>query len=277
MALTEAQVAFFEAFGYLHLPGYMSDELDWICEEHAKLFVEFDIEPDGERTVDLIPFIALSDRFTALLEHPKVRGALTPLVGEDFNYLGSDGHYYADEIDFHPDSDRHAWMSMKFGMYLDALTGDTGCLRVIPGSHLQGHWREYVYQWANVQVRRNTSGRDNLPELKANMPSMALENEPGDVVLFNHNTFHASFGGNAFRRMFAINVGRRARTEAEFKDLDSFLEFTCRTGQPIYSERMLEQASPKIMIHLEQTMERELALWGKHRLEVHANRRKKAA
>ena len=121
MALTEAQAAFFEAFGYLHLPGYMSDELDWICEEHAKLFVEFDIEPDGERTVDLIPFIALSERFTALLEHPKVRGALTPLVGEDFNYLGSDGHYYADEIDFHPDSDRHAWMSMKFGMYLDVL------------------------------------------------------------------------------------------------------------------------------------------------------------
>ena len=39
MALTEAQVAFFEAFGYLHLPGYMRDELDWICEEHEKLFV----------------------------------------------------------------------------------------------------------------------------------------------------------------------------------------------------------------------------------------------
>ena len=277
MGLTKAEVAFFETFGYLHLPGYMSEELDWIAEEHAKLFVEFDVAPDGERTVDLIPFIALSDRFIRLLEHPKVLGALTPLVGEDFNYLGSDGHYYASEIDFHPDSDRHACLSMKFGMYLDSLTQDTGCLRVIPGSHLLGPWRDHVYEWATPQVRRMTNGRDSLPELRAKMPSMALENEPGDVVLFNHNTFHASFGGNTYRRMFAINVGCRARTEAELQDLDSFLEFTCRTGQPIYSKRMLEHASPKIMIHLEQTMERELALWGKHRMEVHAARRSKGA
>jgi hypothetical protein len=277
MALTEAEVSFFETFGYLHLPGYMSEELDWISEEHAKLFVEFDVEPDGERTVDLIPFIAQSDRFIRLLEHPKVLGALTPLVGEDFNYLGSDGHYYASEVDFHPDGDRHSCLFLKFGMYLDSLAQDTGCLRVIPGSHLLGPWRDHVYEWATPQVRRMTSGRDRPPELRTKMPAMALKNEPGDVVLFNHNTFHASFGGNAYRRMFAINVGCRARTEAEIQDLDSFLNFTRQTRQPLYSERMLEQASPEIVRHLEQTIERELAIWGEHRTEVNAARRQKGA
>ena len=273
MALTEAQVAFFEAFGYLHLPGYMREALDWICEEHEKLFVKFDIEPDGERTVDIIPFIALNDRLMGLLEHPKVLGALTPLVGEDFNYLGSDGHYYATNVDFHPDGDRHACLFVKFGMYLDSLTRDTGCLRVIPGSHHAGPWRDSLYKWGIPTNRQQRSGQDHLPELRAKMPAMALENEPGDVVLFNHKTFHASFGGNGYRRMFAINVGRRAHTDAEVEDLDWFLTVQRRTHQPFYSQRMLDRASPEIMLHLEQTIERELALWGEHRLQVHAARR----
>ena len=105
------------------------------------------------------------------------------------------------------------------------------------------------------------------------MPAMALENEPGDVVLFNHKTFHASFGGNGYGRMFAINVGRRARTEAEVADLDWFLTVQRRTHQPFYSQRMLDRASPEIMLHLKQTIARELALWGEHRLEIHAARR----
>ena len=252
----------------------MRDEVDWICKEHAKLFVEFDIEPDGERTVDLIPFIAQSDRLVGLLERSaEVLGALKPLVGEDFNYLGSDGHYYATDADFHPDGDRHACLFVKFGMYLDSLTRDTGCLRVIPGSHHLGRWRDCLYEWGIPSNRRRSGDQNDLPHLRTNMPAMALENEPGDVVLINHKTFHASFGGNAYRRMFAINVGRRAQTDAEVEDLNWFLTVQRRTHQPFYSRRMLERASPEIMLHLEQTIERELALWGEHRLEVHAARR----
>ena len=66
MALTTDQVAFFESFGYLQLPGYMADELEWIEKEHARLFVELGVEPDGERTVDIIPFIAQSEMFMRL-------------------------------------------------------------------------------------------------------------------------------------------------------------------------------------------------------------------
>ena len=170
MALTEAQAAFFEAFGYLHLPGYMRDELDWIREEHARLFFEFIIEPNGERTVDLIPFIAQSDRLMDLLEHPKVLGAFKPLVGEDFNYLGCDGHYYADDVDCHPDGDRHACLFVKFGMCLDSLTRESGCLRVTPGSHHLGPWRDCLYEWGKPSNRRTSSDKDNLPELGRRCP-----------------------------------------------------------------------------------------------------------
>ena len=84
------------------------------------------------------------------------------------------------------------------------------------------------------------------------MPAVALENEPGDVVLFNHRTFHASFGGNAFRRMFAVNVGSRAKTDAQLADLDSFLRFCQDTNQPLYSRLMLESSSPDVLRRIDQ-------------------------
>ena len=269
MAITPEQVAFFEAFGYLQLPGYMSEELAWIEEEHLRLHVELGVEPDGERTVDIVPFIAQSEAFTALLDHPKVLGALEPLVGEDFNYIGSDGHYYADDVDYHPDGDHRSGLFVKFGMYLDRLTPETGMLRVIPGSHLLGPWRVHLYTWNHPQNRRGRSGTGPIPELREKMPAYAPLNNPGDVLIFNHNTFHGSFGGNAYRRMMAINVSRHAETVEDIHELDLFL----KTQSGVYSEAMLGNPSPGVQRRLEQTVERELTLWGQHRFKVHAGRR----
>ena len=271
MALTPDQVEFFRSFGYLHLPGYMADDIAWIEEEHARLFVEFGVEPDGERGSDIIPFIAQSDRLIGLLEHPKVLEALTPILGEDFIYLGSDGHYYSGEVDFHPDGSRFSGLFVKFGMYLDALTPETGTLRVIPGSCHPGPWRDYLFEWGSQGVRKPGEDRQR-PKLGPDMPAVAFPNQPGDVILFNHNTFHASFNGNAFRRMFAINVGSRAKTKAQLDDLDSFLKFCQDTNQALYSQKMLD-SSAAVRRRIEQPAEREVALLGHHRLSVTASRR----
>ncbi len=37
------------------------------------------------------------------------------------------------------------------------------------------------------------------------VPSFALESQPGDVVFFSHQLWHASFGGRSGRRMFTLN------------------------------------------------------------------------
>lgn len=37
------------------------------------------------------------------------------------------------------------------------------------------------------------------------VPAVALEVKPGDIVAFRHNTKHAAFGGSERRRMFTIN------------------------------------------------------------------------
>ena len=38
MTLTPQQCTFFESFGYLILPGLLTDDIDWIIREHQKVF-----------------------------------------------------------------------------------------------------------------------------------------------------------------------------------------------------------------------------------------------
>ena len=99
------------------------------------------------------------------------------------------------------------------------------------------------------------SGRD--------VPCVAAETEPGDVVVFNHLTYHASFGGGSARRHLDLNVSSRAKTEVEINDLDKYL---VPKGRPKESPGrypagahniMRSTASPERMRHLEQVIERE--------------------
>ncbi len=90
------------------------------------------------------------------------------------------------------------------------------------------------------------------------MPAVALENEPGDVVLFNHNLMHSSWGGGRRRPMFTMNCGPRARSDAELEELRGeiargHLYLLERT----YSDVMRDTASAARMVHLQQVMDNE--------------------
>ncbi len=71
---------------------------------------------------------------------------------------------------------------------------------MIPGSH---HWGDAYSRMAN----QNVVGRswDALGIHGQDVPSVALEIVPGDLVAFDHRLMHASFGGSPRRRMFTIN------------------------------------------------------------------------
>ena len=51
------------------------------------------------------------------------------------------------------------------------------------------------------------------------VPCVALETQPGDLVAFNHNLMHASFGGGTRRRMFTLNFCRQATTPEQVWEL----------------------------------------------------------
>lgn len=60
---------------------------------------------------------------------------------EDYNYTGSDGNFYVGDTNWHSDQYKGRNVkgkSFKMVFYLDPVTRNTGCLRVVPGSHRMG-------------------------------------------------------------------------------------------------------------------------------------------
>jgi phytanoyl-CoA dioxygenase PhyH len=251
--LTDPQVRFFETFGYLGLPGLLADRIDEIIDEFEALWESrgggHNGRPhDGTARSCIAQFIDHRERLSSLIDDPRILGIATSLLGDDFNYMGSDGNYYAGDSGWHSDGWHTDIRHVKIAFYLDSLTRETGCLRVIPGSHHIGD------RYANAlqeQIRRSeelwgTRGRD--------LPAVALETQPGDIVCFNHNTKHASFGGGQRRRMFTINLCQRYPDE-RLEELRSYMaggaRFWVERG---YGEAMVRTAGPERMRHLEQVL-----------------------
>jgi hypothetical protein len=251
--LTDQQKAFFETFGYLGFPGLLADRIDTILQEFEAVWQGrgggHNGRPhDGKRRSCIVPFIDQSEYLCTLLDDPRILGIATSLLGDDFNYMGSDGNYYAGDTGWHSDGWHKEIRHIKIAFYLDPLTRDTGSLRVIPGSHLDGdkYARSLQEQIGKSQELWGLHGRD--------VPAIALETQPGDVVCFNHNTKHSAFGGNGWRRMFTINLCQKY-PETRLEDLRNYISGHARFWlDRNYGEIMMRTAGPERQKHLEQVM-----------------------
>jgi hypothetical protein len=249
--LTSQQKRFFETFGYLQMPGLMAEEIGWITDEFEAIFPQRGIVHDHTKRSCIVPFIDQRERLCTLLNHPHIEGLLAGILGADFNYCGGDGNYYVGDTGWHPDGSHRVGLYVKLAFYLDVVTRHTGCLRVIPGSHCLDDCPE----WEARQAGRS----QEIWGIPGNeVPAIALESQPGDVVIFNHNTMHASFGGSTERRMFTLNCGRHAETPDEIQELRNYIKRHCLTwGERAHSEVMRATAGPDRWRHLQQVVENE--------------------
>jgi hypothetical protein len=251
--LSEQQINFFKTFGYLGFPGLLSDRIDAIINGFEAVWAAHggghNGKPhEGRARSCLVQFIDHSAYLSSLLDDPRIHGIAASLLGDDFNYMGSDGNYYVGDTGWHSDGWHKNILHIKIAFYLDPLTRDTGALRVIPGSHrmedgyaqaLQEQVRQSVEKWG-------VHGKD--------IPAVALETNPGDIVCFNHNTKHAAFGGGARRRMFTMNLCQRY-PEERLEDLRNYIGGAARFWiERKYGEQMVRTAGPERMRHLEQVM-----------------------
>jgi len=251
--LTDAQVNFFETFGYLGFPGLVADRIEAITREFEAVWEgrgggHYGRPHDGKARSCIVPFIDQREYLCTLLDDPRILGIASSLLGDDFNYMGSDGNYYVGDTPWHSDGWHPETRHIKIAFYLDPVTRDTGCLRVIPGSHRVG---EGYADSLQEQVRRSEE-RWGVPG--ADLPAVALETRPGDVLCFNHNTKHAAFGGGDRRRMFTINLCQRF-PETRLEDLRNYISGHARFWiERNYGEAMMRTAGPERQRHLEQVM-----------------------
>jgi hypothetical protein len=256
-SLSEQQKRHFDTFGYLVLPGLLADDIPWITEEFEAVFRDRDVVHDGTKRSCIVPFIDQRERLSTLLDHPRLQALIGGLLGEEFNYLGGDGNYYSGDTSWHSDGFHRVGQFLKVALYLDPVTRDTGCLRVIPGTHrLEAEGG--VHGGVPWEARQAGKSRELWSIEQREVPCVALESQPGDVVAFNHNLMHASFGGSAKRRMFTLNCCRRCETAVEIQDLESYIDSHGRFWiDHLHSEIMRSTGPPTRMRHLRQVMEHE--------------------
>jgi ectoine hydroxylase-related dioxygenase (phytanoyl-CoA dioxygenase family) len=253
--LSDADIRFFRTFGYLALRGaFTAEEIGWITEEfdYAIQTQAGGANHDGSKRTMMGAPAERTEKLCSLVTHPSVVALASAALGPDYNYASGDGNYYTGDTSWHPDGDWGQLFACKMAFYLDPLTGKTGCLRVIPGSHRPDHF-----------VRTAKIDPNKSQEMFGIPPSefpcnVALETNPGDLLIFNHDLYHAAFGGSTRRRMFTMNLTRHCSSDEDMATLRHYLSmhsaggYKFDTGAGMYMPLLLDTADDQRMARLMQ-------------------------
>ncbi|MCJ8328566.1 MAG: phytanoyl-CoA dioxygenase family protein [Lentisphaeria bacterium] len=252
--LSDEQHHFFNTFGYLGFPGLLDDCKERIIEEFENVWKENGgghggNEHDLTKRSCLLPFPGRNVYLSSLLDDPRIHDIAADILGEDFNYTSGDGNYYSGDTNWHSDDYKGDRIpSIKIAFYLDSVTRDTGALRVIPGSHHCGD----AYADTVEELRKDTDKSWGIHG--SEVPSVALETMPGDIIVFWHNLKHAAFGGSERRRMFTMNFCEHVEDD-RLEDLQNMLAPEGRFFiDQCIGQTMIDTAGPERMIHLQQIM-----------------------
>jgi hypothetical protein len=212
LELSPQQRHYFATFGFLKLPGLFATDLPWIEDEFEKLFADESLASWENRSSlhlhqrrKIIPgFVSHSERLSCLITDPRVDGVVRGLLGDGYEYAESDGNLYWCETAWHCDiySAPLARFHVKLCFYLEALDGSSGALRVIPGTN---HHDQAFARGLRVDVNdpEKTAGRFGVDA--RDLPSWTIDSSPGDLIVMNFRTLHASFNGGQRRRLFTMN------------------------------------------------------------------------
>jgi ectoine hydroxylase-related dioxygenase (phytanoyl-CoA dioxygenase family) len=223
--ITNEQIDHFRVFGFLVLrQAFSSEEIGEITNEADAIW---DREaPEGSKAGTMASFGEFVERnaqLTRLAEDDRIYGTVNQLLGDGFVWAGSEGnvgclsggtahHWHADR----PGRDELDYLRIKVMIYLDPTRKETGAFRVIPGSHkLPLH--EALQPFQHVHPEKNPTFF-GLPGDQ--IPCVAIESNPGDIVFFTQSLFHAVYGGLSVRRRFiALKFAAKPQSEADYKSL----------------------------------------------------------
>ena len=265
-----ATKAFFDSFGFVHLPGFFSaDRIGVIEEEFESLWVGAqpldqggivaggDTQSSSKR---IAAFIDRRARLAALLDDERVCGLAGLLLGEGWSFCGSDGNLYNGDSGWHSDGYNKAAgrRHVKLAIYLDPLTAEDGALRVMPGTHLTGD----VYADTIEAQRRRSSAVWGIAA--PDIPCVVLDSAPGDLIAFNHNLKHASFGGGrGGRRMFTINLCEALDSSQSAAGSTVALQSVAlgATWADMYGDLLLTTAPPSRLPHIREYLLQSIIHW----------------
>jgi hypothetical protein len=186
----DGQVDWFRSFGYLVLRGFFDPAL--VAELRDEM-VRTMLDVHGDRYYERPPVSGMAGHYTCLLgpwaprtvelvDSRRLVGLAECLVGGGVlpSPCDTQGILYFDHAGWHNDTGIGI-RGVKLVAYLEPVDGDSGALRVLPGSHrLPGAALGHLY---------------SLDLAVPDVPGQVLSTEPGDVIAFDPHLYHASWGG----------------------------------------------------------------------------------
>lgn len=223
--ITPDQKTHFNTFGFISLKQAVPTEtfievakdVDYMLEKNR------DGRPFGTEAQSISPFVGQSVTLTNLV-NDSIAEVVTDLIGPDFIWAGSEGHatlnsthgWHADRTSEVPEE--LAYTRLKINMYLDPITAENGALRVLPGSH-QPEFHKILEPLETIHLKAGNSDPTATPYgvLGPDMPFVAFDSMPGDLICFNQSLFHSVFNSFAGRRYVAFKFAAKPTTETHYK------------------------------------------------------------
>lgn len=213
--LSSEQKRHFEVFGFLVLRRLFDDEeMQWMAQEAHDVFLEeregrpFE-GPERQTVTHLFtrrPFL------DGVVDDDRIHGIASGLLGPDYILDSTEGHLFAEDTQWHGGDDRFCILrNIKIALYLEPLTAESGCLRIMPGSHIS------PYVDSLKPLKKQYFDQSYLPfgltgpELHGHM----VETNPGDVAVFPEEIFHAAFNGSVGRAQLTINFAANPVTDEQ--------------------------------------------------------------
>jgi ectoine hydroxylase-related dioxygenase (phytanoyl-CoA dioxygenase family) len=230
VVLSAAESEYFRIFGFLKVPGLMGDGIDEITTAFDELFATSDDiqrlarddrlhRPTGpDRDVPRLSLTRVHERHPVLQaasEDPRVTTAAEQLLGGPVELNNSNANIFACDVSWHPDdifvqpTEGH----VKVFLYLDEVTPDTGAIRIVPMSYDQTSEsaRALRDQMLARMFRPDAPVPADVPLVgvpQIEIPFWSCHSTPGDAIFVDVRSLHASFGGDAHRRLLALGFNR---------------------------------------------------------------------
>ena len=117
MELANQQKDFFQTFGFLKFPGLFSDDIERITNTFERIWSDHGGGHQGEthdyqRRSALLQFIDQDEYMSSLIDDPRLDGMASGILGDDYNYVLSDGNFYVGDAQW-PVSYTHLTLPTK--------------------------------------------------------------------------------------------------------------------------------------------------------------------
>lgn len=208
--ITDQQRRFFETFGFLELPGRFRDDMAAVAEAFDEVFAAqtpWEMNEAlhfNERRLIVPDITSAHPVLGALVTDPRTRTIVSGLLGDGYEPGVSDGSIFSCDTSWHSDTfgapmDEY---HLKLSFYLEPLDHDSGAIRMIPGTN---DWMAPFSKSLRRDLLDPAAIEERFGVQPDEIPSWTLRSTPGDVVVWNYRTIHASFNGGQRRRLLSLN------------------------------------------------------------------------